>query len=283
LIGDPVEHSLSPFIMNRAFAAHGLDASYLTLTVTKDRVVDSIRHLQASGFLGANVTYPLKEAVVKLVDRTTRAVEVIQASNTLQFAGGEILADNTDALGTAHALETLGGRSPRGGRVFIFGAGGGGRAAAYGLLSAGVEAVTFGVRDGARTQEPIDRLRRAFPRTRVDWYDIRRLADGHKTAFDQVDIIINATTVGMSGSGATTLVADDSMIRHRHLCFEFVYHPRATPFIKAADRRGAQTLDGLALLVAQAQAGFYWWTGKKFSLPDMYDAVAVQLASDRPD
>jgi shikimate dehydrogenase len=280
LIGNPVDHSLSPFIMNRACAVHDLEALYVVTRVTKEEAGGAIRSLRAQGFAGLNVTYPLKEAVLSLADRTTPAVDVIQAANTLLLNRQGITADNTDSTGTADAIDTLAATSPRGKRVFVFGAGGAGRAAAYGLLSAGAATVTFGVRDAEKSTDIVDRFRRAFPESRVGSYDTRGRAIDDKKVFDDVDVIVNATPVGMAGYDSSVWITDEAMIRSDHLCFDFVYHPRDTRFIKAARQRGATVLDGLALLVAQARAGFNLWTGRDFSLTEMMSAVESHLASD---
>ncbi|MDH3214696.1 MAG: shikimate dehydrogenase [Candidatus Krumholzibacteria bacterium] len=277
LIGDPVDHSLSPFIMNRAFGECRLDAVYSAFAVSMERLPDAIHGLRSRGFVGANVTYPLKELSRSLADRATPAVDLIEAVNILRFTDEGILADNTDAVGTTQALEVLGATPVSGKRVFVFGGGGAARAVAYGLLQAGARAVTFGVRDAKKAQRTVDRYRRAFPGCCIDCYLVANLTRD-RGVFDLVDIIINATTVGMVGFTEGRLLTDDSVIRDRHCCLDLVYHPRETAFIKAARHRGAKTVDGLAPLVAQARAGFRLWTGKDFSLTEMYGAVSAHIA-----
>lgn len=277
LIGDPVDHSLSPYIMDRAFAAHGIAAMYVAVGVTKDGAGESIRGMRTLGFAGANVTYPLKDAVLPFVELVSPAVAAIEAANTLKFTGEGVVAENTDAVGTVAALEVFGGIQPLRKTVLIFGAGGAGRAAAFGLLSAGAASVTFAVRDKGKAKKAIESLRRAFPGKPIELTEIRKLSNGRGAAFDE-NIIINATPAGMAGFEPNTL-ADGAMFRGHHVCFDFVYHPRETPFIVAARQQGASTLDGLALLVAQAQAAFYFWTGRHFPVAEMFDATVKHLES----
>lgn len=273
LIGHPVGHSLSPFIMHRAFVARGMEARYVVVPVTKEGLGESLRGLETMEFDGVNVTYPLKEAVLEFASDRTVAADVIGAANTLTFLETGIHADNTDATGTLFALETLGGTVVEGKRVFVFGAGGAGRAAAYGLLSAGATAVTFGVRDKKIHHKSIERLSHFFSKERISKHEIGAGGVAKQCPLDEYDVVINATPVGMDGSVAGVLIDDDSPINDRHVCFEFVYNPRVTPFMESAARHGAQVLDGLALLVAQASASFERWTGKRFSLEEMYAAV----------
>jgi shikimate dehydrogenase len=100
-------------------------------------------------------------------------------------------------------------------------------------------------------------------------------------AIEEAVIIINATPVGMSHVGSARLIGDDSWIKESQVCFDFVYQHLPTPFLADAERRGARTLSGLALLVSQAQAGFRLWTGKEFPLYEMYRAVELEHIKHR--
>jgi shikimate dehydrogenase len=261
--------------MNRAFAAHDIDAAYGALTVPADRVVAAVQGLGALGAGGANVTYPHKTSVLEAVDRVSPAVDIIGAANTLVLTNNDIEAHNTDALGTARALQVLGGVPVSDRHVRIFGAGGAARAAAYGLLDAGAAAVTFAVRDTSRATSFVRSLRRRFPGSEIDATPL------HRGPGEAVDIVINATPVGMSGSDDASLLAGNT-IEPAQCFFDFVYNPRDTGFLQAARRAGARTVDGLALLVAQAEESFRLWTGKRFSLPDMYEAVCEFSSGPTP-
>lgn len=278
LIGDPVEHSLSPFIMNRAFSEHGLEAAYHAMKVGREDAEETITGLRALGFVGANVTYPLKEAALSLAHKRSDAVDTIRAVNTLRFTDRDIVADNTDAEGTVRALETFGNMDIADKRVAILGGGGAARAAAYGLLMAHAGAVTFALRDTTAAARIVDRYRGVFAGQNIDWCNMEsESALGGVLA--EVDIIINATPMGMSGHHASSPPVGTPVIRSSHCCFDFVYHPRLTSFIEAAKGAGAQTVDGLALLVAQAQSAFRLWTGKDFDLTDMYEAASDEIES----
>jgi len=281
LLGHPVAHSLSPFIMNRAFAAEGIDAAYIPMDVPPGQLPGAIAALRARPIHGANVTYPHKTAVLSLIDEASPATRVIGAANTLALAEEKLLAHNTDAVGTVRALESIGGIDVAGQHVAILGAGGAARAAAYGLLEAGAARVCLMVRDSGSERPQVAELSRAFEPGAVSVVAMTDPAVVKRTVADAT-IIINATPVGMA-DGEQGALLDGHSLGPEHCCFEFVYHPLMTKFLSDADERGALVVNGLALLVAQAQASFELWTGHSFSLGDMFDAVSSELKRTESD
>jgi len=277
LIGDPVAHSLSPFIMNRAFASLGLDAIYVAFGVRPDRLSVSFAGLTSLGIGGLNVTYPYKEEILYHVDAIAPEAEIINAANTIALYEDELHAFNTDAPGTANALETFTASSIEGARVFIYGVGASARAAAYGLLERGVEAVTFGVRSVERGAMATERLQYAFPEQEISFTmlgtDENRLE--RRNAFRSSEIVINATPVGMIDHERAVLIEDPTWILRSQTFFDFVYHPRRTEFLDTAKRAGAATLGGVALLVSQAAESFRIWTDQVFDVKEMAEAVAA--------
>jgi shikimate dehydrogenase len=276
LIGDPVAHSLSPFIMNRAFASLGLDAIYVAFGVRPDRLSVSFAGLASLGVGGLNVTYPYKEEILYHVDAISHEAEIINAANTVSRFEDELHAFNTDAPGTANAIETFTSTPVDGARVFIFGVGGSARAAAYGLLERGAHRITFGVRSMERGAMASERLQYAFPEQRVDFVplDAPEFASERRTAFRGANIVINATPVGMIDHESTQLIENASWISPGQMFFDFVYHPRRTLFLDTARRAGAATLGGLALLVSQAAESFRIWTDHAFDVKEMAEVVA---------
>jgi len=267
LLGHPVAHSHSPFIMNRAFAMAGIDAAYVALPVPARGLEAALDGLSILGAGGANVTYPYKETVAaRLGDALSPDAALLGAVNTLVARDGAFTGHNTDAPGTAVAL----GVDAKGERVFIFGVGGAARAAALGLLRAGAAAVTLGARSPQTARAAVAPLATAFPACEVAvvaWDEARvRVRDAA--------VVINATPLGMAGTETGDgIVAEPAWIEPHHCCVDFVYHPRRTPFLEAARARGARTVDGLALLVAQAAVAFELWTGQTFDTAGMLSAL----------
>ncbi|MCH7548253.1 MAG: shikimate dehydrogenase [Candidatus Krumholzibacteriota bacterium] len=275
LIGNPVGHSLSPVIMNRAFAQIGLDAVYAAFGVRPQMLDAAINGLYAMGASGANISYPFKEEALYHLDVISSDAELAHAVNTLVFIDDEIHGYNTDAPGTATALELFSEVPIEGNSAFIFGAGGSARAAAYGLLEKGADRVTFGARSREQVEIVVERYGYTFPEQEIDYVllgnrdeKIRR-----RDAFCDAGIVINATPVGMSGVAEGNLIEDPEWIDSRQCFFDFVYHPRQTAFLGCARRAGAKTLGGIALLVSQAAESFRIWTDHAFDVKEMAQAV----------
>jgi shikimate dehydrogenase len=275
LIGDPVSHSLSPYIMNRAFASFGLDAIYVAFGVRPDRLPVSFSGLAALGVGGLNVTYPYKEEILYHVHAISHEAEIINAANTIARFDDELHGFNTDAPGTAIAIETFTDTRLDGANVFIYGVGGSARAAAYGLLERGAAHITFGVRSIERGSMAADRLQYAFPEQAVDFVVLNSAEElaARQHAFRAAHIVINATPVGMIDRAPVELIENPSWIVPGQLFFDFVYHSRRTAFLETAGRAGATTLGGLALLVAQAAETFRIWTDQTFDIKEMAEAV----------
>jgi shikimate dehydrogenase len=285
LIGDPVAHSLSPFIMNRAFEMLGLDAMYVAFGIRPERLAASVAGLTALGAAGLNVTFPYKEEILYHIDAISPEAEIINAANTVALYDTELHGYNTDAVGTAGALDEFTDLRIEGASAFIFGVGGSARAAAYGLLERGLERVTFGVRAADKGEMAVDRLRFAFPEQGVDYVKLAALDHlvRRRDAFRGAQVVINATPVGMAGQERVELIEDPSWIGEHQTFFDFVYHPRRTPFLDTARRAGATTLGGIALLVAQAAETFRIWTDQSFDVKEMAEAVEEFSRAEPPD
>jgi shikimate dehydrogenase len=275
LIGNPVSHSLSPFIMNQAFRHRGMDAIYMAFSVKPELLSSAIGGFAAVGAAGFNVTFPFKEAVLENVDILSPDAELIHAVNTLVLSEDKIHGHNTDAPGTAYALEVFASLSLDGKHVFIFGAGGAGRAAACGVLQKGAQSVTFGVRSPDKARVIAERYRARFSGQKVGYVLLQDsgAADLRQRAFERADLVINATPVGMGVVEESTLIENADWVSPRQCFFDFVYHPGNTAFLESAGSRGARTLGGLTLLVSQAAVSFRLWTGQSFEVKEMLETV----------
>jgi shikimate dehydrogenase len=275
VIGHPVAHSLSPFLMNRAFRARGVNAVYLRFDVRPGQLERAVEGLVTLGARGVNVTYPFKEDALYLVDVPTPETQLIGAVNTLDFRDGRIIGANTDTDGTVSALEIFGDLPPRDKHIFIDGAGGSARAAAPGLLRNGAAGVTFGLRNPEDYEKPVAYLRDHFTEATVA---IAPLGDTGPTSdyrehFQRADVVINATPVGMGEDSEASPLADPSWIRPDQCVFDFVYHPGRTRLLEMAQQAGARPLGGVTLLVCQAAESFQQWTGATFETRTMKAAL----------
>jgi shikimate dehydrogenase len=273
VLGWPVAHSRSPAIHNAAFASLGMaDWCYQRLPVPPPLFAETTRALRQSGFVGANVTIPYKLAALSLADRASEAASAIGAANTLTFEPeGSIVAENTDAPGLIAAL----GRSPRGIRALVLGAGGGARAAVWALREGGASEVSV----WNRTPERAEALARDL--------GVRAV-----TKAQPADLLVNCTSVGLerrggpsaeTASGVEPSASEPEELNQLGLTFDqvgeysyvvdLVYRTRSTHLLAAARRHGRRTLDGLEVLVAQGALSFELWTGRQAPLDVMRRAA----------
>ena len=265
LLGHPVGHSLSPAIHNAAFRALGLAHSYEALDVTPDALPAAVQRIRDGAVLGANVTVPHKEAVMKLVDTWDGPTAEIGAANTLsRTADGRVLASNTDGVGFEYATRDL---ALDGARVLVLGAGGAARAVVAVLYARGARvSVANRTADRARSlarslAHPVDR----DPRV-VEWASRADLGD--------VDVVVNATSLGLQGedplSGAT--------LRRGLIIVDLIPAAVPTPLVKRARAAGAQVVDGLPMLLQQAVSSFRIWTGRDAPVDVMRAALFASVS-----
>jgi shikimate dehydrogenase len=267
-MGDPVAHSLSPAMHNAAFGALGLDMVYVPLPVKAADVGDAVRGLKALGFRGANVTVPHKGAVLPHLAWVSDDARAAEAVNTIVIEGDVLHGHNTDVEGARAALvaacgDTLGGR-----RALLLGAGGAGRAVALALARSGMHLTVVN-----RTPEAADRLvglvRAAVPGAVAETLALSRLTPADVAGHD---LLVNSTSLGMSGAGKVPAPLVDTVSAH-HVVFDVVYGHAGTDLLNVAKARGATAVDGLAMLVHQAAAAFELWTGHTAPLEVMRDAL----------
>ena len=278
VLGWPVAHSRSPAIHNAALAHLGMgEWRYQRLPVPPELFEETTRALAGSGFVGANVTIPHKEAALALADEASESARAIGAANTLSLGpDGAVVAENTDAPGLIAALEC----SPRGLRAMVLGAGGSARATAWALREAGASEVMV----WNRTPERAEALARQL--------DVRAVR-----VPQPADLLLNCTSVGLEppagapvqagrgpgagaappaeapGAGALERSAtEDESLNQLGLAFDqvgeysyvvdLVYRAGPTPLLAAAEAHGVPTLGGLEVLVAQGALSFELWTGR---------------------
>lgn len=256
LLGDPVGHSLSPVIHNAAFAEQALDLVYLAHAVASGALPHAIDGLWALGARGANVTIPHKRAVLGLASEATETARTLGAANTLRRGDDGWVADNTDVEGFLDPLR-IHRQRVSGHPVAVLGAGGAARAVVYAVLR---DLSPAHVTVLARRPDQADQLA-------VDLGahgDVRVAAMDDREAVRSAALIVNATPVGMDGNA--TPLAGLSMLHDRHVVYDLIYRPAQTPLLKAAESRGAETINGLPMLLGQAAASYRQWTGLAFPL-----------------
>lgn len=276
LVGWPVEHSLSPAMHNAAFAALGLNWTYVLLPAQPGKVKTAMRKLITKGFRGANVTIPHKQAVMPYLNSVSEAAQTIGAVNAIVVRQEALHGENTDAPGFLAALQE-GGFDPAGRQALILGAGGAGRAVVYALAQAGCTVTIFN-RTTQRAAELAHEMARKVPGAIVTW--VPRNASLGELPLSDFDLLVNATPLGMWPHVEDSPWPEDLPLPPDLTVFDLVYHPRRTGLLAKARAAGAWTIGGLEMLVHQGALAFEMWTRQTAPVEVMRAACAQALKEE---
>jgi shikimate dehydrogenase len=246
IIGNPVEHSLSPAMHNAAFEREGLNYAYLAFRVTD--VEGAIRGARALNIRGLSVTVPHKVAVIPHLDDIDPVARAIGAVNTVVNDDGRLKGYNTDWIGFVRSLEAH--LPVRGRRAVILGAGGAARAIAFGLKERGADLTVL------NRAEEIEMAASLAAEIGCPHGDL-----GRTDAIARADIVINATSVGMSPLHDRTVI-DTGLLRPEQVVYDVVYNPLETKFLREARARGCRAIPGYEMLLLLGVAQFELWTGR---------------------
>lgn len=270
IIGWPVTHSLSPHMHNAAFEALGLtDWRYELAPVPPDIVRQGLRTLRdEGGFIGVNVTVPLKEKVMPYVNPDEQA-RAVGAVNTIVFRDN--FGTNTDVTGFMDDLQTH-GVDVQGQHVIVLGAGGAARAAVYGLARAGAN-VTVVNRTPEKAQVMLGDLALS---ANIRNTDVKTLEEAvHLGA----SLVVNATSVGMWPKTEETPWHQNVPLPDGMVAYDMVYRPFVTTFMRQVELAGGRAIGGLGMLVRQGVAAFKLWTGYDAPVDVMCAAAEAVLKS----
>ena len=253
-------------MQNAVFEAMGIDMAELAFDVGSDRLGDAVAGLRALGVRGANVTMPLKRAIVPLLDRLTPAAELAGAVNVIVNDDGVLTGHITDGEGFMMSLRDA-GVTCAGARMTMLGAGGAATAVAIQAAIDGVAGIDIFNRRDAFLDEGAAmavRLRARFGcDVRVfDLDDADRLRDRIAAS----DILINATPVGMHGTEDRMALPDAGLLHPGLVVCDLIYVPRETFLLKQAARLGCRTVSGIWMQLFQAVPAFGMWTGQQMDL-----------------
>jgi shikimate dehydrogenase len=268
VLGDPVDHSLSPRMHNAAFKELGLDYVYVAFNPSKRSLGDAVRAVKHLGLAGLNVTVPYKQDVMRYVDRITPAAKAIGAVNTIYADGRKLIGNNTDAPGFTAALTGAGCR-PRGKRVLVIGAGG----AASAVIHALVEARAADIVIANRTLRKAVRTAKDFggARAHLRAADLEILDD-----FDFLDtrqLVVNTTSVGLKGDGF--LDYDVQSTPEDCIHFDLAYGEKPTAFLEVAAKAKRPTIDGRHMLLHQGALAFKLFTGRRAPIEVMSKVIGL--------
>ncbi|MEM6481901.1 MAG: shikimate dehydrogenase [Pseudomonadota bacterium] len=254
VIGSPIAHSKSPQIHTHWLTSLGIAGYYIPLDVTSDELLQVTQTLPKMGFVGANVTIPHKESILKIADHVTDRATLIGAANTLIFRkDGKIHADNTDGVGFIQNLRNNAPKwNPNAGPAAVFGAGGAARAVVTALLEVGSPEIRL----TNRTRVRAEALKAEFGHKIkvVDWVQAGNI-------LDDATLLVNTTSLGMMGKPPLRVPLDG--LRPGTIVNDLVYAPLKTQLLAQAETRGCVTVDGLGMLLYQAVPAFERWFGQR--------------------
>ena len=257
VIGNPVEHSLSPAIHNAAFAASGINWAYVAFHVTHlEKAIEGIRGL---GIRGVSVTIPHKVAVMPLLDSIDDTARAIGSINTIVNTGGHLTGYNSDGTGALKALCDA-DCNPAGKRVVILGSGGAARAIAVIMaLKAPPAALTLlGIIKEEREQLSSDIAAKSSLRPMTAGLS----SAGLTAALKECDLLINTTPVGMYPHKDDSPVPRE-LLQKQTAVFDIVYNPRKTRLLREAEQAGCTVVSGIEMFLNQAAVQYTLWTGQQ--------------------
>ena len=270
IIGDPVEHSLSPVMHNAAFKKLGLNLVYVAFTVTATELKTAILGARSLGLRGLNVTMPHKHAVMNYLDEVDATVKSIGAVNTVLCNKGELIGYNTDGSGALIALQENGVYLKEK-KMILLGAGGAAKAIAY-QASQDVDELVILNRTSAKAKQLVESLKHNGAKVKSRTLSFNVLKDELSTT----DILINATSVGMHPDVGNSPVPSEFM--RADLCvMDIIYNPLETKLVTDAKAAGAKVVSGIEMLIYQGAVAFEIWTNCPAPVEVMRFAVLNEL------
>ncbi len=276
VIGDPVDHSLSPALHNAAFEALGIDWVYVAFPVPAGQAAAAVAAVRALGLSGLSVTMPHKADVASAVDRLTPVAARLGVVNTVIVSDGDLTGDSTDGPGFVDALRADEGWDPDGRDCVVLGAGGAARAVCLALGQSGARSVVV----AGRRPDAVSACAALAGRA-------GRVGTVEEVA--AAELVVNATPVGMRlatigtppPEPALPLDLDPASLGSGQLVADLIYAPTITPLLAAARARGAAAVNGLGMLLHQAGRQVEAWTGHPAPLDAMSAAALAALDQER--
>ncbi|OXS62551.1 shikimate dehydrogenase [Cohnella sp. CIP 111063] len=269
VIGDPIRHSKSPVMLNRAFREIGINGAYAAFHVVPERLEQAIAGVRGLGFRGLNVTIPHKVEVMKYLDEISEGARAAGAVNTIVNENGRLIGYNTDGIGYVRSLKEEAEPELSGKTIVVLGAGGAARGILWALAQEGPAAVFVANRTEARAAE----LAASFPAelgiSAVPWSGLRSVAA-------EADVVINTTSVGMSPN-VDELPMDPSWMKPGAVASDLIYNPLKTAFLSGAEERGCRIHGGLGMFIYQGAYAFEYWTGQPAPVAAMREVVLASF------
>lgn len=270
VFGDPIRHSRSPIMLNRAFQEAGINGVYAAFHVRPEELGDAVRGIRALGYRGINVTIPHKVEVMQYLDEIDEGAKVVGAVNTIVNESGKLIGYNTDGIGYVRSLKEETGIELKGKSILLLGAGGAARGVAYALAKEGAGCIYIANRTKERALELAGTISAYTNAIGLGMDELEQVVD-------QVQFVLNTTSAGMHPH-VDELPLPISLLRSHHLVSDLIYNPRITRFLREAEALGARIHGGLGMFIYQGAFAFEYWTGTPAPVAAMRQVVEQSLA-----
>ncbi len=256
VMGWPISHSLSPKMHTYWLNKYGIDGSYEAKPVTPATLQDALANLIDNGYAGCNLTAPLKEEAMPLMDSHDASALAVGAVNTVVIKDGKLKGYNSDGFGF---IESLKSEQPQwsGDNVVVIGAGGAARGIIAALKANGARKFNLVCRTPSRAENIIESLK--VEGNVLDWTQ-------REKALVDASLLVNTSCLGMDGEDELELGLDN--LPPTAIVSDIIYHPMVTPLLQHAQDRGNPTVEGIGMLIHQGRLGFNQWFGRDPEVTD---------------
>ena len=268
VVANPIKHSISPFIHNRAFEATNTNGVYLAWEVEGTDLAETVANIRRYQMFGINLSMPYKEQVIPYLDQLSEEARLIGAVNTVVNREGTLIGYNTDGKGFFKSLPSF---KISGKRMVLLGAGGAAKAILTQAILDGVSQVSVFVRSASmkKTRPYLEKLQHETG-FRVDLFALEDAQELQENII-QADLLVNATSVGMDG--VSQPIPTSIVLPEKLLVADVIYQPFETPFLKWARSQGNHAVNGLGMLLYQAAEAFQLWTGKEMPTDQIWELL----------
>lgn len=279
LIGNPLNHSLSPVMHNAALQYLGIKGEYTAIETPPDQLISRIKYLKVEGYTGFNVTIPLKVWIVPLLNEVDEYANVAGAINTVLISDDKkLFGFNTDIDGFIESIPEVLRENLISKSAVVIGTGGAARAVGIGLAIIGVKDITFYARKPEKETKLKEIITKHFRNVNVTLKELNEFAD-----LRYASIIINATPLGTTGEYEDISPVNKVSIanlRKDTIIYDMVYNPRKTKLIKYAMDNDLYTINGLEMLVLQGAKSLSLWIDQEAPVDVMREAVLKSLPGE---
>ena len=268
VVANPIKHSISPFIHNRAFEVTATNGAYVAWEIEVGDLAETVANIRRYQMYGINLSMPYKEQVIPYLDQLSEEACLIGAVNTVVNREGTLIGYNTDGKGFFKSLPSF--KISRK-RLVLLGAGGAAKAILAQAILDGVSQISVFVRSSSmgKTRPYLEKIQNATG-FRVDLFELEDVQD-LQDSITQADLLVNATSVGMDGSSQP--IPTSIVLPEKLLVADVIYQPFETPFLKWAKEQGNQSINGLGMLLYQAAEAFELWTGKEMPTDQIWELL----------